>query len=214
MRKTFSDVLNVLPPEILHSIRNPAYFEGLLDGYYGQDWRTYHNYDHLVTLIELGIPLWQEYSKARQRDFVAAIIFHDVIYNLGAGAGINEAHSAVFAQRFGPYCFNVGMVDWAHVFNLISATSHQGGLIRDDEKLLADLDMAGFAAAPEVSDAIGRAVKIEYLYAYRLVDVERGRLDFLQKLLAKPVIYYTSHFSENAARKNIMRQIEELKKFE
>ncbi len=100
------------------------------------------------------------------------------------------------------------------VADLVRSTAHQQppAVEGPDVDLLLDIDLAILGSAPARFDESSRQIRAEY--AHVPDDTFRARrAEFLQSLLAQPVLYRTEVFRaplEAAARANLQRAIESL----
>lgn len=211
MRKTFDDMMDAIPLGYRSRIQNVEYLRGLLDSGYGQLWRKYHNYNHICDMLQKITPLIvgasQQYSLFAAWEYIVAIIFHDVVYELGAPFGENEENSLDIATIYGPRCIQV---DWKIVKVLIRATTHDGKLDHPALRLMADLDLSTFSSTTEFPIA-NAMVQAEYETRFTPEQVRYGRLEFLKSFLQRPQIFYLDDFFNNEiAFKNIAQAIKEL----
>jgi predicted metal-dependent HD superfamily phosphohydrolase len=95
------------------------------------------------------------------------------------------------------------------VTQLILFTRHDGEPTTSDGKLMADIDLASLALAPDRFDENSRRIRSEYLHVPEDAFV-RNRNNMLGGLLKRPRIYYTDVFHdryEGQARENLERAV-------
>ncbi len=162
--------------------------------------RYYHTMGHIAACLR---ELDGSRGQAVDADAIeAAIWFHDAVYV--PGRHDNEAQSADLAARV----LGEGGLDpqrIAAVSRFVLATGHTRSLHSADEQLIADIDLAVFGKEPWEYLEYEQAVRDEY-GAMPEQTFSRGRLHFLQGILARPSIYYTPGFQERyeaQARRNL-----------
>ena len=178
-------------------------FAELIAAYTAPD-RHYHDLLHIAECLK-------EFEGVRHlaHDPAAlqiAIWFHDVVYD--GRRSDNEARSAdAAAAALARLGATAAFVE--DVRRLIRFTCHDAGPATADGKLIADIDLASLAAAPEVFGENTRRIRREYPHvpddAFR-----RGRAEILARFLQRPRIYYTDVFFdryERRARENLEREV-------
>lgn len=199
----FGRIAGELPKKLVQRITNWSYLQGVLESHYIG--RPYHNLEHVLDLLTKMKNLPVE----RPVEFAVAILFHDTIYDLRALPGENEEASAMLANYMGPKC--ITNISWQTVINLIRATIHDGKLnerhLSNDELLMADIDMSNFELTGTASLGTSALVMAEYMKIYPTQDVLNGHIAFLKTLRERGKIFYTSHFSNEIALKEIDRKI-------
>lgn len=210
--KTFFDIIPVLPPKFIQKINNWEYLRGVLEAGYNEPWRQYHTLEHVYDmLVKAQNP---DYVITSPVEFAIAILFHDVVYGFRANPCENEKQSAQVALHFGSQYFDNFGVNWELVEALIMATTHIDSLHDSTylQKLIADLDMSTFGTlAKDESLNISNKVIGEYSYFYPYPTVLEGHIKFLESLIARGFIFYTSHFLNESAMKDIQMKIDYFK---
>jgi predicted metal-dependent HD superfamily phosphohydrolase len=175
---------------------------------YGQPGRSYHNLDHVSSVLAEV-----EAQARRARDPAAlrfAAWFHDAVYD--PRAADNEERSATWAERvLGE--MGVTRPTAEAVRRLILLTkSHRAGPDDADGHILLDADLAVLGAPVAEYRAYSRAIRQEYAWvpedAYR---AGRGRV--LRSFLARERIYLTPAAMaalEGPARRNLEAELREL----
>lgn len=189
---------------------------------YNEPHRHYHTMTHIYDLLRRASTIpWVVNARAGLHSpaihaLTQAIWFHDCYYDPYAPPGHNEAASAQIMEEFLPRLasdpFRIRVNEYAS--EAILATAHHrrdqptSGMTQVTATLL-DLDIAGFAEPFEDTLAVAERIHSEY-YKTRYVDFARGRVDFLNDLLAREKLFYTSDFAhlEEAAWDNIMSEVE------
>jgi predicted metal-dependent HD superfamily phosphohydrolase len=158
--------------------------------------RAYHTLEHILDVARHFSGLsWQQ-----PNDVFGAVLFHDAVYEVGRPD--NEARSAALAAQHGQS---------ARTQALIELTARHGKLTRaelDDEAAqFLDCDMAILAAEPRAFDRYEQQIAQEYVPVVGEEAYRFGRRRFLEGLLARPHIFFTSHFDERQARDNLRRAL-------
>ena len=184
------------------------HLHNLLDAYDSAD-RRYHSLPHIRhCLAELSSvrDTCPEISAVE-----AAIWFHDVIY--APPRPDNEERSAQYAADVLPK-MGMSAAGVARVKELILDTRHNGRPATPAGQYMVDIDLSGMGQSQEKFDQDGRNIRIEYNHVDD-ATFNRGRVALFERLLERPTIYFTRPFHdryEYAARANMMRTIERLKK--
>jgi predicted metal-dependent HD superfamily phosphohydrolase len=183
-------------------LRDDIYGE-LVNAYTAPD-RHYHDIRHIAhCLSELdGVRHLAHNPQAIE----VAIWFHDVVYD--GRLKDNEEQSADVAaaalKRLGASDVFIGEVQ-----QLILFTRHDVEPSTSDGKLMADIDLASLALAPDRFDENSRRIRSEYLHVPEDTFI-RNRNNMLGGLLKRPRIYYTDVFRdryEGQARENLERAV-------
>jgi predicted metal-dependent HD superfamily phosphohydrolase len=204
--KTFDDILARLPLDMLKNITNVEYLRGLMDAGYGQSWRTYHNYDHICDMLDMFNSICMalkdmcpphphlDFVLKSRWEYVVAIMFHDIVYDLQAPSGENEHDSVQMLYTFGPRCLRFKKN--AGIDELIMATVHDGRLDRPLHQLMADIDLSTFGSTTKFQPA-NNAVWAEYESRFPAKLVTEGRLRFLKSFAERLRIFYHEDFFDN-----------------
>ncbi|MBK8975753.1 MAG: hypothetical protein IPM29_07490 [Planctomycetes bacterium] len=165
---------------------------------YCEPHRRYHTIEHIASMLWMGREL------ALSEEQLAAIWYHDAIYDVPATD--NEERSAELA-RTQLTAAGFGIERAATVARIVLDTARHLPSIPQSEAVI-DLDLAPLAVPPERFDANAVALRIEYA----CVDdatFEQGRRRALQSLLDRPRIFWTpfgAHL-EPLARANLRRAL-------
>jgi predicted metal-dependent HD superfamily phosphohydrolase len=178
-------------------------FGELVSAYTAPD-RHYHDIRHIAhCLSELdGVRHLAHNPQALE----VAIWFHDVVYD-GRQKDNEEQSAQVTAAALRKLGASEAFID--EVQQLILFTRHDVEPTTSDGKLMADIDLASLALAPERFDENSRRIRSEYLHVPEDLFL-RGRNDMLGGLLKRPRIYYTDAFHdryEGQARENLERAV-------
>ncbi len=174
---------------------------------YSEPHRHYHNLSHVSWCLE-------ELAEARSHadhplEAELAIWFHDAVYD--PKRSDNEETSARYAQDTLGKLIEKEPLEMVH--SLILATRHAEPPKNNDEKLVADIDLAILGTPIEEYKEYENGVRREYGW----VPEDRfkaGRAEVLARFLARKHIYYTDHFREKYevnARANLSRSISTLR---
>lgn len=173
--------------------------------HYAQPWRAYHNLDHIADCLRV----YQQVADKPDAAMTAAILFHDVIYVMGAGD--NEARSAAVATErllsHGaalPFATEVGA--------LIEATDHKRPPSTAKARLLCDIDLSILGAEPARYLAYADAILRETGMTPEAFGPPRAA--FLETMLARAHIFHTEAFRathEPPARENMRAELRRLR---
>ena len=187
-------------------------FENLREAY-SQPHRPYHTQKHLKEMLELT----NKFPLQHKRAFLAALLFHDVVYEPARYApdyvGLsNEQESALICEQV----LRVGGVDEktiARAKDLILMTETHKAPEGDEEALLfMDIDMAIVGAKHRrYSEYAGQNAR-EFLSAFPAEKYFTGRSMFLTHAKDKSPIFKTAHFAdrEKQAHENIAWELKHL----
>lgn len=185
----------------------------VIEGYYNERHRKYHNLDHISYMLS-HMSTYEE----EETDIVAGILFHDIEYcDLPVPPGFNEAASiAVYAAlRTGQGAdvrFPVVEMINASAYHLQSQKN-----LRDNTCSFLDLDLIGMASDADTFRSHNDNIEEELVLIYKgsgatLNEIRKGRLNFLTTLLKRDRLYYGQPDKvEYLARYNLSCEIERLK---
>ena len=180
-----------------------AAFDAALDRY-REARRAYHGVAHVRSVLRAIDGLLCTEACADPRSVRFAGLYHDVVYD--PRSHDNEARSAAFAA-VALRGLGVDEPTISEVGRLIMMTvDHHAST--DDERVLADADLAVLGAAPEVYDAYVAGVRFEYGHVPD--DQWRtGRAAVLERLLGRTRLYSTAtgRVAEPMARANLAREL-------
>ncbi len=221
------EVLRKLPESFQEKIINESYLCGALDAAYNQPHRHYHNLNHvddmLTKLFLISNPSGNiNDEKERYVNFdskmdysieemIIAILFHDIVYVIGAKPEQNETASHQSANQI---CAHVFGERFGNIIPLIMATTHTKDLSSveehtTDELLISDLDMSAFSHPYEDFKRSNKCIEDEYLEVFDEAKVYAGRENFLTNILGLNKLFYTEYFNEANARNNIVTFLRE-----
>jgi predicted metal-dependent HD superfamily phosphohydrolase len=171
--------------------------------HYNERHRYYHNWQHLRECYDVFCKWKSEISVvADPREVLLAIIYHDVIYEIGPSN--NEEQSALY---FEADANDLGLdpVIVRNVCQLIRNTTYSEGCSRS---VFGDIDLSGLGAAPVTFRNKSRLIRKEY---GSVSDEEyfQRRLNLMERFLGSPQIYHSELFSmlESPARTNLSREM-------
>ncbi len=191
----------------------PAALGEVLVQAYGEGRRAYHTLAHV---LEVARQLEVARALAPLSDLTSvflAVLFHDAVYD--ATAKDNEARSAELLEET-VRALDLGLPT-KRAKELVIATASHGTIdpgTDADLALFLDADMAILGAPIEAYDAYEAGVAYEYAEAYPGPLYRAGRAAFLEKLLAKPRLFFTATFHrwlDASARANLRRALESLR---
>lgn len=164
---------------------------------YNEDFRAYHNLSHIDDLLNY-LPSYSSLSSQEIEALLLAIIFHDVVYEVGSKD--NEYLSAVFFRKAADKAGLNELLTHA-VFNLILTTkNHEPYIFSYPEfdlyhlsTIMIQLDLKGF----EVDNFLEYELKVqkEFSSKYSWEEYKNGHIKFLQA--------YKSKVFTNKAKKNM-----------
>lgn len=165
----------------------------------------YHTPIHILSIFDFA----REHKISLQHHETLAIWFHDAIYE--PTNKNNEERSTDFmialVSEYIPY------EKYSAAANIIEDTArHLEPLQYNSSDLVLDLDISNFACDCVEHLTANEAIRREFSQ-YSDLEFLKGRLDFLQKFLAKGFIYRTPIFKEKFETKaitNIQEDIEEI----
>ena len=169
--------------------------------------RQYHNFQHIQEMFKTA----DTFGRSLTDEQELAILFHDVEYT--PGNDDNEQKSVEFFQQ---YCFTLKAVsfDSKIVKQIILDTKDHVPTIAQSE-IVIDLDL--FPLAIEKLYAENRQKIIdEYMRFFRNdEDLQSKRQKWIEYMLAKDKIFYTSDFErfEIDCRINLLKELKQLKGF-
>ena len=174
---------------------------------YNEPHRKYHNLRHISEMLQ-SAAIFEHLCK----DFKLlqiAIIFHDVEYK--AQAIDNEERSEVFARNIlNTLAFEEEAI--LKISKMILQTKNhfpENEQLNFETKILLDCDLKILGETAERYAEYKNAVRQEFC-AFTQKDYEKGRKDFLTKVLKQKSIYKTNYFIENhelTARTNIQNEL-------
>lgn len=202
-----NDVVNHLSLELRNNhIRDKNYLCGILDAYYGEPWRTYHNLDHIKRML-LDYFEWIEATDGHfSHEMQLAILFHDIIYDVTRKD--NEERSAALYERVADRCFY--RIAHDEVKEYIMATKHTTKETSQNNQYIADLDLLGLSDSYESFANNSINIEKEFLQAYTPEEFLMGRISFLSHMLIRPNIYYLFKNRISIAKANIIKEMERL----
>ena len=178
---------------------------------YSQPERFYHNLQHVADCIRLiERDFGQRLDIIYYDELIFAALYHDCIYV--PGAANNEAASADLASR---HLSNSHANFWM-VRKIIMATQHLGKPLETiEERIMADVDLAGLGADVEQYKANSQLIELEHRFGGRFTQAafREGRLRWLEMMLARPRLYYTDLYfekHEQQARRNMAAELADL----
>jgi predicted metal-dependent HD superfamily phosphohydrolase len=167
---------------------------GRLVNLYHQPHRHYHNFDH----AEMTFALLGDHPPPA---LAFAAWLHDAVYD--PRRSDNEERSAGLAREMlGPLGIPHPVID--ETCRLILLTKSH--LADDaDGQALIDADLAILSAPEGIYEAYAAGIRREYSWVPD-DEYRKGRLAVLERLLARPRIYYSPRMDEAAARRNLQRE--------
>lgn len=182
---------------------------------YGQPWRRYHTWEHILYGLDEFKDFQVATDLARNADaLILAYCYHDSVYKLGPGIKDSdnvEQSAALAVQVLSQAQLPQPLIKT--VRRLILVTKHTVSPHGIDQKIMVDIDLASFGKPADQFDQDGEKIRAEYSWvpdaAYRA-----GRSTILEGFLNRPRIYHTEYFFnkyEAQARENLQRAIANLR---
>jgi predicted metal-dependent HD superfamily phosphohydrolase len=189
---------------------------------YSEEHRAYHSVFHLNFLLEE----FQDYSnhifvdEATRREMYLTILYHDAVYDIvhklsgeRAKPGDNEDDSIKYFNAHRILVNSKLREDITQ--NVISNIELSKYKNFKSECLFGDFDLASLGSSWHRYTKNSERVTAEFLAYFGSDEVFKGRLFFLEKILASDRIYFSDYFYMNyeaKARDNISRDVELLRK--
>jgi len=174
--------------------------------------RFYHSYDHVSDVLRHYRLVEEEVGWQQPCEVYAAILFHDVVYEVGRKD--NEKRSAELARAMVAKHLSGEDLDVERVASLIELTARHGHLrradVNEEEALFLDCDMAILGAPTEDFAAFEAGVRAEYLQKLEPDQYRAGRKAFLERLHGAEHIFLSPYFHarlDAAARRNIRAEL-------
>lgn len=141
-----------------------------------------------------------------------AIWYHDAVYD--PAAADNEARSAALLRADIAALADPALIATADLMVRLTAdhclTAEVPPALERDCSLFLDLDLAILGAAAATYDAYERGIAAEYSPVHGADAYRRGRIAFLQRLLARPRLFHSNDFHgalDTPARSNLRRAL-------
>lgn len=169
---------------------------------YTQEHRVYHGLDHMEHLLVCmeDMNIMYELGDSDYTNLQLGVWYHDFVYDVGSNK--NEESSAIIAtDRLGE----------SPVPNMVRITKAHLAPKTFLESCLLDADLSGLGYPWPIYSHNARSVKAEYS-AFPNAVWEKGRIAFLEKMLDRSVIFYSSWGGrlERFARRNMERELASL----
>mgnify|MGYP001336116491 CR=1 FL=1 len=218
----FLQAINRRLPESKQIENEPSgVIERLIEAYktpvFGDTPRSYHTFEHVLECIHTLVE-HREHLGLSEEAFdllVVALAYHDIVYDTGNTSAIdtNEYLSAEFAKsELASLDLDEGFVEKVHL--LIRQTDHKD-LLHPDYlcSVIRDIDLSGMASDYEAFAERSENIRKEYAQ-YDDEAFIKGRIEFMEQLIAGNKLFYTDYFSKLLTEKainNIKRHLEEMK---
>lgn len=201
----FNTILNQIPTDIFSNLE---YLHGILDGHYEQMWRLYHNYNHISSMLSTLDDWYTDKENLfPYQDFVVAILFHDIVYDLSPQQpGQNERDSFNTFYKHRPKFLrpNKYVVNSENVHALILATTHDWSFVNhytdpieiESMKLMIDLDLETFAWEWNEFKKVDQNIVAEYESRFKPDEVRFGRTQFLKSFVKRKNIFQLGHVTQ------------------
>ena len=170
--------------------------------------RAYHTLTHLSNCLAALDVVKDNLTEDEIDRISIALYWHDAVYNppnqnleiKSAGVLREDLWDILPPER-------IGWIQW-----LIIITAHQTQTppLTMEEKAICDVDLHELALPWDQFSENSRRIRKEYS-CYSDIDFAKGRSDWAKQMLTKP-IFHSTRFSEDVARRNLERHIEELDK--
>lgn len=196
-----------------------------IEAQYNAPHRFYHAFSHVEEVLRHWIAVDQASGWLRREETSAALVFHDLVYELAWQPGDSEDMSARIARMVladagkglpvDHPAVDVGydFLDLDYIERLIKLTGRLGRLQSSDltveEALFLDCDQAILAADEETYQAHLDDLEQEYLPTKGVSHFQARRLGYVKKMLERPRIFLSEYFADRyevAARGNLERE--------
>jgi predicted metal-dependent HD superfamily phosphohydrolase len=194
---------------------SPSQFQSISAAYL-EPWRTYHNIEHPIAMLEALAKL--DCSMLTTGQLLAIklmILYHDVWYKVGRNSGENELESACWARHDLEPGSTPNHLTSAVAMGINCSTSHLviGDAMRAYQpaiKLFLDLDLMTLGGTAEEFDQGTESIWQEYQPHYSRDEYDTGRRAWAREMLHRKHIYQTEYFAhlEAPARANLQRLID------
>lgn len=164
--------------------------------YYVNEKRFYHNYDHIIEMLNFDSNIILNDSQ------ILAIICHDIVYDTNRKD--NEEQSVILMKKLFSHLFENEIIEKSSV--IIRDTINHNPTI-EDSKIVLDLDMMRLAFDYDVFIKHNDNVRKEYSQ-YNDEQWDFGRKQFLNTLLNKKIFhseYFINKDYNNKLQKNIKK---------
>ena len=170
--------------------------------YYAEPHRHWHNGAHVSQMLDF---VFMNPAGGKSHQFLE-VIFHDVIYD--PKSSTNEEDSLDFMKVWLSKLYDDPQSFWPDRnwdAGILATKTHQSDNV--DIQVVLDADLEILSESWDKYWSYAQAIRAEYSHVPD-VDFARGRADFMEKFLEKP-IYLTESMKgfEAVARQNIEREI-------
>jgi predicted metal-dependent HD superfamily phosphohydrolase len=195
------------------SKRNKLIVLGKIMAAYNNAARGYHNALHIIEFIEES----KKRGLSGRKDFMAAVLFHDIVYEPDRfvpeyRGPSNEEESALFCKTALYNCHVSGDVIQRACDLILMTQKHIAPKGDRDAALFIDMDMSVLGSASSRYETYARGVAKEYLQVFKPAEYIAGRTKFLKSQREKESIFLTPHYKplNVPARENMAWEIENL----
>lgn len=178
---------------------------------YNQPARHYHNFGHIIQVIDFLYKNLEHINNPRVIFWAA--LFHDIIYDTHSNFSQNENESAKFAEN--ELSGKLPNEELEKVSLYIKATSNHNNNLQDsDLSLFFDADIAILGAGNEIYKKYSDNIRKEYSWVPDSLYIE-ARIKILRNFLDRERFYTTDlahYLFEAQARTNMLNEIDYLNK--
>ena len=191
--------LEIRIKSLLHKLwisNNFFYLYSNLRFSYNEEWRYYHNWQHIIECVD---KLYEIKESLSEEDFIKlflAILFHDIFYSSNNKYWENEKRSA---ELFKVYLdkLNIDLSYLEDVYSLIITTIDHDTEWKDiKHNLISDIDFSVFARDRNSYINYIHDIQLEYSHIDYKYFVSK-RIEFLKKLKKRKSIFITEYFHSN-----------------
>jgi predicted metal-dependent HD superfamily phosphohydrolase len=185
-------------------------FNIILVGRYNSRGREYHNLSHIEHCLSEMDSTLPNLSKPDEAE--TALWFHDLVYTPG-----DEKNEKDSAETFNNLFGNLGVPETFRnrVSDLILFTKHDKIPVDDtDARYVMDIDLSSLGSPEPSFIEDENKIRREFSVRYSSEQFRQSRIEFAEKMLARPSIYLTDFFKakyESQARQNFQNAIARLK---
>lgn len=150
---------------------------------YDQPQRYYHNFNHIVEMFRV----LAKHTKITPQLYTA-VLYHDAVYD--PKSDDNESQSALLYEQ---HCDDMGDTPDEKIIQMILDTKEHISTI-EESKFLIDADLWILGSDVWTYQNYKTAIRKEYAPFFTGKEMFIGRVNFLENMLKREQIFYTSDF--------------------
>lgn len=183
--------------------------------HYQEPHRKYHNLQHIQRIWEIRLSLVDRFPFVEDEDrkFLFATLFHDIIYNVGSKT--NEIDSAEKFLNFLGFKSKYSDPFVTEIYDVIVASRNHcdiaNAYLLDWQKLFLDIDLYDIGGSEEIYAQNGEKIVEEFSSKFRTDEITKGRMAWIESMLANRQIFWILTEREDQARRNMGYELTNLK---